>query len=105
MDHSGAIRDYFRCFAERDRAGLERLLAPSFRHVSPFGIHDDRDRMLDEIWPHVGRTWAADVQIFGSAPDFMVRYRHAGERSGSMAEWIRFDGEKIAEVEVFVGRT
>lgn len=105
MDHAARIRDHYRCFAERDRAGLERLLVANFRHVSPFGVYDDRDRMLDEIWPHVGRTWAVDVEVFGASPAFMARYRHAGERGGSMAEWIRFEGDKIAEIEVFVGRS
>jgi hypothetical protein len=105
MDHAALIRNYFRCFAERDRAGLERLLVENFRHVSPFGVYDDRDRMLDEIWPHVGRTRAVDIEVFGTAPCFMVRYRHAGERSGSMAEWIRFEGPRIAEIEVFAGRS
>jgi hypothetical protein len=105
MDHAALIRDYFRCFAERDRAGLERLLMPKFRHVSPYGIYDDRDWMLDEIWPHVGRTWAVDIEVYGAAPCFMVRYRHAGERSGSMAERIRFEGARIAEIEVFAGRS
>ena len=101
MDHEAAIR----CFRERDRAGLERLLTPGFRHVSPFGIHEDRDRMLDEIWPHVGRTWAVDLEIFGEGPDYMVRYRQAGAHRGALAEHIRFDGERIAEIHVYVGRS
>jgi hypothetical protein len=105
MDHHAAIRDYYRCYAERDREGLERLLAPDFHHISPFGLYDNRDRMLDEIWPHVGPTWAVDIRIFGAAPEFMVRYRHAGERTGALAEYIRFDGDKIAEIEVFIGRS
>src|SRR5688500_10643923 len=105
MDHETAIHDYFRCFRERDRAGLERLLAPDFRHVSPFGIWADRDRMLDAIWPQVGRSWAVDLEIFGAGPDYMVRYRHAGEHEGgALAEHIRFEGDRIAEIQVYVGR-
>ena len=106
MDHEAAIRSYYRCFRERDRAGLEWLLTADFRHVSPFGIHEDRDRMLDEIWPHVGRTWAVDLEIFGNGPDYMVRYRHAGEHEGgTLAEHIRFDGDRIAKIHVYVGRS
>jgi len=103
LNHEEAIRDYYRCFAERDRAGLERLLTPDFRHVSAFGVHEDRDRMLDEIWPDVGRTRAIDIRIFGTTPEFMVRYRQAGDHKGSLAEHIRFDGDRIAEIEVFIG--
>ena len=105
MDHEAAIRAYYRCFQDRDREGLERLLSPKFRHVSTFGIHDDRDAMLDAIWPAVGRNWATDIRVFGQSPEFMVRYRHAGERGGTMAEYVRFEGDNIAEIEVFVGRS
>lgn len=105
MDHEAAIRSYFRCFQDRDREGLERLLLPNFRHVSPFAIYADRDTMLDEIWPMVGRNWATQIQIFGNAPEYMVRYRHAGEASGTMAEYFRFERGRIAEIEVFVGRS
>ena len=102
MDRKAAIQDYFRAFRERDRAALERLLLPDFRHSSPFGVHEDRDRMLDMIWPEVGRHWAEDVDIYGEGPDYMVRYRHS---SGAlMAEHFHFDGERIASVEVFVGK-
>lgn len=103
MTREEAIRDYYRCFAERDRAGLEARLRPDFRHVSLSGIHDDRDRMLDAIWPEVGRSWAVGIRIFGSGQEFMVRYRLAGERDGLMAEYIRFEGDRIAEIEVFAG--
>ena len=106
MDHEAAIRAYYLCFRDRDRAGLEQLLTPGFRHVSPFGIFEDRDRMLDAIWPQVGRTWAVDLEIFGAAPAYMVRYRQAGEHEGgALAEHIRFEGDRIAEIHVYVGRS
>ncbi|MCI0652840.1 MAG: hypothetical protein L0Z55_13260 [Planctomycetes bacterium] len=66
--------------------------------------------MLDEIWPAVGKSWASNVVIFGQAPEFVVLYEHENapgvERpTMRMAERIRFDGDRIAEIEVFVGRT
>ena len=103
MSHEDAIHDYFRAFRERDRPALERLLMEDFRHVSPWGIHEDRDRMLDSIWPSVGQHWAEDIRIYGTGPDYCVRYRHsAGAR---MVEYFRFEGERIAEIEVFAGRS
>ena len=106
MDHEAAIRSYFRCFRDRDRAGLERLLTPDFRHVSPFGVWEDRDLMLDAIWPDVGRSWAEDLEIYGEGPEYMVRYRHDGEhKGGALAEHFRFDGDRIAEVRVYIGRS
>lgn len=104
MNHEAAIHFYYRCFEVRDREGLERILSPDFRHVSPFGVHEHRTTMLDQIWPAVGRSWARDIRIFGTAPEFMVRYSLNGDAGGSMAEYVRFENEMIAEIEVFVGR-
>lgn len=106
VDRRDAITTYFRCFRERDRAGLERLLTPDFRHVSPFGIWEDRDSMLDAIWGDVGRSWAVDLEIYGEDTDYMVRYRHAGEHEGgALAEHFRFEGDRIAEINVYIGRS
>jgi hypothetical protein len=104
MTHQEMIRDYYRCFRDRDRATLERILKPDFRHASPFGSYDSRDRMLDEIWQHVGAVHAIDIKIFGNGPDYMVRYRHSGGSPARLAEYVRFDGDQIAEIEVYPGR-
>ena len=103
MNQRAAIESYFRAFRERDRSALEALLTPDFRHSSPYGCFDDRDRMLDEIWPSVGEHWAEDVVIYGDGSEHMVRYRHS--TGGLMAEHFRFEGDRIAEVEVYFGRS
>ena len=103
MGRCEAIQAYFRAFRERDRAALDRLLVPGFVHSSPFGRWEDRDRMLDSIWPSVGQHWAEAIEIYGDGPALMVRYRHS--TGALMAEHFRFEGERIAEVEVYVGRT
>lgn len=104
MQAPDLIREYYRCYKDRDRERLRELLTPDFRHISPFGTFDDRDRMLEEIWPHVGKVWAEDIQIFGEGPEYMVRYAHAGESAARLAEFIRFEGNRIAEIEVYPGR-
>jgi hypothetical protein len=104
MTHADIIREYYRCFRNRDRPTLERILRPDFRHLSPFGSYDDRDRMLEEIWPHVGAIYAVDIEIFGEGPSYMVRYRHSGGSPARLAEYIRFEGDQIAEIEVYLGR-
>ena len=103
MDGCEVIRAYFRAFRERDRNALERLLAPDFVHSSPFGHWDDRDGMLDAIWPSVGQHWAEDIEIYGEGPSYMVRYRHS--TGALMAEHFRFDGDRVAQVEVYRGRS
>lgn len=102
MSREEAIRAYFQAFRDRDRDTLERLLVPAFRHISPWGVYEDRDRMLDAIWPSVGEHWAEDIAIYGTGPDYLVRYRHS--TGSTLVEHFRFDGDRIGEVEVFVGR-
>lgn len=109
MDYRSAIVRYYRGYRERDKEALQTLLTPDFHFISSFGEYRDRDAMLDEIWPAVGITWATNLRIFGEGPDFVVLYEHEntpdlGRPPMSMAEYIRFEGDKIAAIEVFAGR-
>ena len=109
MDYRRAIEDYYRAYRERDLEGLRALLTPDFHFVSGFGEYRDRDAMLAEIWPAVGQTWAEGLRVFGDGPEFVVLYEHASVPGAvrppmRMAEHVRFEGERIARVEVFVGR-
>lgn len=103
MTPQETIRAYYRCFKDRDRETLEDILTPDFVHISPFGRYDNRDRMLDAIWPSVGKTHAVDIEIFGHGPAFMVRYGHNTDEKPRLAEYVRFKGDKIAEIEVYLG--
>ena len=73
-------------------------------HRSPFGSYDDRDEMLDAIWPSVGSVWAVELEIFGEGPGYMVRYSHNVDPASTHAEYIRFDGDRIAEIEVYLSK-
>ena len=100
------IEEYFRCFRERDQEPLHTILTPQFHHISSWAEYTDREEMLAQIWPMVGNSWATNLRIFGDGPEFMVRYRlESRERpAAEMAEYIRFDGDQIAEIEVFMGK-
>lgn len=109
MDYRGAIERYYRAFRERDLEGLRTLLTPGFHFVSAYGEYRERDAMLEEIWPAVGQAWATDLRVFGDGPEFVVLYQHQNapgvERPPMrMAEYVRFEGDRIAAIEVFVGR-
>ena len=106
MDRRSVIRRYYQCYQDRDRETIRELLAPDLHHVSSFAEYRDRDEMLEAIWPAVGQSWAVNLEIFGKDSEFMVRYQvDARERpSMKMAEYIRFDGDRICEIEVYVGR-
>lgn len=109
MDYVRAIERYYHAFRSRDLEDLRSLLVPDFHFVSSYGEYRDRDAMLEEIWPAVGQTWATNIRVFGTGPELVVLYEHENapgvERpTMSMAERIRFDGPRIAEIEVFLGR-
>ncbi|HUE86162.1 MAG TPA: nuclear transport factor 2 family protein [Vicinamibacterales bacterium] len=109
MDYHSAIESYYRAFRDRDLARLRSLLAPDFHFLSSFGEYRGRDAMLDSIWPAVGQTWATNLRVYGGGPEFVVVYEHenapgVARPAMRMAEYLRFQGEQIAEVEVFVGR-
>ena len=109
MDYHDVIARYYAAFRERDLEGVRALLTPDFHFVSSFGEFRGRDAMLDAIWPSVGRTWATKLRIFGDGPELVVLYEHENapgvERPPmTMAEHLRFEGERIARIEVFVGR-
>lgn len=74
MNHHHVIERYYTAYKDRDREALKSLLTPEFHFVSNFGEYHDRDAMLDEIWPAVGRAWAVNLQIFGQGPEFVVIY-------------------------------
>ena len=106
MDHRDIIKRYYQCFRERDLDGLRAILTPDFHHVSSFGEHFDRDEMLTAIWPSVGQSWARNLSIFGGDLEYMVRYTVESSHRPeiAMAEYIRFAGKQISEIEVYVGR-
>lgn len=109
MNYHTLIEQYYRGFKDRDREMIRAVLTPEFRFVSSFGEFRGRDAMLDAIWPSVGQAWAVNLRIFGDGPEFVVLYEHENAPGAqrppmTMAEYIRFDGDRIAMIEVFVGR-
>jgi hypothetical protein len=106
MNKHDIIEEYYRAFRDRDQEALRSILTPSFHHISSFAEYTNRDDMLQAIWPMVGQSWARGLSIFGEGLDFMVRYEiESRERAPvTMAEYIRFEGDRIAEIEVYVGR-
>lgn len=106
MNYQQIIKQYFQSFKDADKEALRKILTTDLKHVSNFATYTDRDEMIEDIWPTVGQTWAENLQIFGSHPEFMVRYKvaGAGRPSRNMSEYMLFEGDKITEIEVFMGR-
>ena len=110
MADRDVIERYYRGFRDRDVEAVRATLTAEFHFTSPFGEFRGRDMMLDSIWPSVGQSWATNLSIFGEGPEYVVIYEHetapgAQRPPMRMAEYLRFDGDLIASIEVFVGRT
>lgn len=104
MDYQKVIADYFDCYRTKNIEKLRGLLTNDFRYLSPFCEWNDRDKMLAAIWPSVtGEVYATNLEIFGEGPSFLVRYQHSGETPVHIAEHFRFAGDKISEIEVYLG--
>lgn len=106
-DNRQIIASYFNPFRERGLEVLRAILTADFHHINPVGEWRDRDAMIEAIWSGVGSCWATDLEIWGEAPCFMVRYPHeclpgVTQPRRRTAEFIRFDGERIAEIEVYI---
>jgi hypothetical protein len=107
MDKHEIIAEYYRCYRDRDLEALRAILTANFCHISSFAEYTDRDAMLAAIWPAVGQSWARDLQIIGDGSEFVARFVvESKERPPQrMAEYIRFEGDRITEVETYLGRT
>ena len=106
MDKRTVIAEYYRCYRDRDLEALRAVLTPDFRHTSSFAEYTDRDAMLAEIWPAVGQSWRRNLQIIGDDLEYLARFVvESNDRpSLRMAEYVRFEGDQIAEVESYLGR-
>ena len=106
MDKREVIAEYYRCYRDRDLEALRAILTPDFRHTSSFAEYTGRDAMLAAIWPAVGQSWARDLQVIGGGSEFVARFVvESKERPPvRMAEYVRFEGDRIAEVETYLGR-
>jgi hypothetical protein len=107
MDNREVVAEYYRCYRDRDLEALRAILTADFRHTSSFGEYAGRDAMLAEIWPSVGQSWARDLQIIGGDLEFVARFVVESKQRPAvrMAEYLRFEGARIAEVETYIGRT
>lgn len=75
-EQTDIVRALFDAYADKDRAAIERLLAPDFRFTSPYDRGIDRDAYMRDCWPtsrKVRRHHLTDV--CGSGETWLVRYR------------------------------
>lgn len=102
------VRQLYRAFIDQ-RPDLARpLLADDFTFSSPRDDRIDRETYFERCWPAEKLFRAFHVEhLVADSDTVLLGYRAEKTDGGSFRniETIRFDGEKIAEVTVYFGRS
>ena len=100
------VRRVYDAYRTADRAAIERLLADDFTFTSPYDDHIDRATYFDRCWPAAGTFQAFDLkEVHAEGDTCFALYEGRSEQGVDIrnAELFRFDGDRIASVEVFFG--
>jgi ketosteroid isomerase-like protein len=105
---SDLARSYFAAYETKDRAVLDGLLSDDFTFTSPRDDHIGRAAYFERCWPNSANVRTIAIEkLCEHGPDVFVRYRQelfTGAEFRNM-ELLRFEGGKLAEVDVYFGRT
>ncbi|HEY1290167.1 MAG TPA: nuclear transport factor 2 family protein [Burkholderiales bacterium] len=105
---SEIVRKLYASFAAKDRRTVEALLSDDFTFSSPRDDHIDKAAYFERCWPNSDKIRAFDIeQLFANDHEAFVRY--AAERSADgtrfrNTEYLRVEGGKVREVDVYFGR-
>ena len=107
LDRSQSVRDLYRAFAAGDRGSVEAILADDFTFSSPYDVGLDLEGYFERCWaPGAGRGQELDfVRVLEVGDEVIATYeliRADGARARN-TEIFTFDGDRIAEVEVYFG--
>jgi ketosteroid isomerase-like protein len=103
---TNVVRAYFGAYETEDREAVEALLADEFRFTSPNDDGIDKATWFERCWPH--RDASHDQKIENIVVDgekAFVTYLCAveGGKSFRNTEFLTFNGERIASVNVYFG--
>ncbi len=105
-DGDAIVRAVFAAYAAKDRAAIERLIAPDFHFTSPLDNRLDRATYFERCWPNSGRVEGFDfVRLVTGGDQVAVTYegRVAGGKRFRNTEIFTLRGEQVVEVEVYFG--
>lgn len=100
------VRRCYRAYETRDREVLEGLLAPGFTFTSPIDDRIDRAAYFTRCWPNHESVLRFDLEILTEIGDEVCARYTGYSKDGSTSkntEFFRFEGDRIAEVQVFFG--
>jgi ketosteroid isomerase-like protein len=105
-DNGAIVRAVFAAYAAKDRAAIERLIAPDFHFTSPLDNRLDRATYFERCWPNSGGIEGFDfVRLMTGDDQVAVTYegRVAGGKRFRNTEIFTLRGEQVVEVEVYFG--
>ena len=101
------LRDLYAAYIDHRKDIVGAMLTEDFTFSSPQDDHIDRATYFERCWPNEPALNAFDIEFLTVQDDeAVVRYRAEmgdGKAFRNM-ESFRFDGEKIASVDVYFGR-
>jgi ketosteroid isomerase-like protein len=104
---AGMLRDLYAAYIDRRKDLVGAMLSDDFTFSSPQDDHIDRATYFERCWPNEPALNAFDIEFLAVEGDeAVVRYRAEmtdGKAFRNM-ESFRFDGDRIASVDVYFGR-
>ena len=101
-------RQYFAAYETKERSVVAGLLSDDFTLTSPYDDCIGRKAYFEKCWPNSTKIRTIAVEkLCGQGSEIFVRYRLElfGGAEFRNTELLRFDGDRIVDIEVYFGRT
>ncbi len=104
---SEMVRALYAAYVDGRKDIVGTMLTADFTFSSPRDDHIDRETYFRRCWPEPPPFTAMEIEYLGIAGDeAVVRYRAVKRDGGAFRnmEALRFEGDRLASVEVYFGR-
>ena len=105
-DIVAVARSAYEAYVTKDRAAIERLIAPDFHFTSPLDNRIDRATYFARCWPHNEMISGFDfINLVADGDRVFVTYegRHANGQRFRNTEIVTVRNNQIVDVEVYFG--
>jgi ketosteroid isomerase-like protein len=105
---SELVRRYYAAFHAKDRNALDAAMTDDFSFTSPLDDHIDKTAFFERCLPNADKLRGFRIEtLVESGDEVFVRYRCERVADGvafGNVEYVRMQGTRIKEVEVYFGR-
>lgn len=105
-DRLELARAAYRAYETRDREQIESLIADDFVFHAPPDPHLDREGYFERCWPNADLIDSYEIiRLIEHGDEVVITYETTKADGGRFrnTEVLRFEGDRIAEVEVYFG--